>query len=169
MCFWSLFNNKRVELYENRGKEVFQSTIIGRHHVIQYYTSIHSWKQLQSQVVNPYFGVCRCKRFTLAGESVYVILAKRYRVIHELVPTVDWRVNEIFYELLDLKKTTSRPLVNTLLEIVAKAQDVDSELDKALHLMVQQYQCCWWYDFRIDNVLFDDKTNHYILWDVLLS
>lgn len=107
---------------------------------------------------------------TVFGEDTQVILAKRYTVINELVDSVNVNVNSAIKDLQLLYEASSVAQSDDILTIAKRVERVDGDFARALTLMAESLHRSDLggnYDFRLDNVLFDNNTNHYILWDVL--
>lgn len=153
---------------EKRAINKWNSTFIFPEYVVQYVGN-SVWKKLNAFFwkTNPHFGKCR-----LVGKKRNVLVAKKYQVIDDYVSCVDYHESELVVHLLQLYYDSmdinfEREFLVGLTEITNYFMPkVSVELQDMLHY-IEAYATIDNFDFRIDNVLYDPDTNHYILWDVI--
>lgn len=155
-------------LYKNLGYEIKSiGTAIGKDYVLQYETD-GKYKVMQSLTKNKFFGDCNIEYF----KDYFIITCNKYEPITDLKwlnPEIDIIIQDclLLYDefhglsylnrimAIDniLSKTTDNELLNALITVFTYSHDGKDPLR--------------YYDFRMDNILWDPENNNYILWDVV--
>lgn len=146
------------------------NTAIFPTYVVQFYKGIHFWKEYQSFYFNrnPYFAKCK----SYYNGEFQILTCKRYEILTDLKYEAPDNVNRVLERCIELKWKfhSEEEIPKVQREIIGLAECI--YLRNALmdvFMFSGNDKLLSYYDFSLNNVLWDCELKNYILWDVVLT